>query len=90
MKHFMIKYQFANGTTEEWHREIGRFIAALDNDPELKGRIIYRCLRNRDDPAIGTSPRPPTMTRSRRCSSAISSSITRRRPGRLPPAATSR
>jgi len=25
MKHFMIKYQFANGTTEEWHREIGRF-----------------------------------------------------------------
>jgi hypothetical protein len=29
MKHFMIKYQFANGTTEEWHREIGRFIAAL-------------------------------------------------------------
>ena len=49
MKHFMIKYQFANGTTEDWHREIGRFIAALDNDPELKGRIIYRCLKNRDD-----------------------------------------
>ena len=49
MKHFMIKYQFANGTTEEWHREIGKFIAALDNDPELKGRIIYRCLKNRDD-----------------------------------------
>jgi hypothetical protein len=49
MKHFMIKYQFANGTTEEWHREIGRFIAALDNDPELKGKIIYRCLKNRDD-----------------------------------------
>ncbi|HMI00381.1 MAG TPA: hypothetical protein VK577_28005, partial [Bradyrhizobium sp.] len=20
-----------------------------DNDPELKGRIIYRCLKNRDD-----------------------------------------
>ena len=49
MKHFMIKYQFANGTTEEWHHEIGRFIAALDHDPELKGRIIYRCLKNRDD-----------------------------------------
>ena len=48
MKHFMIKYQFANGTTEEWHREIGRFIAALDNDPELKGKIVYRCLKNRD------------------------------------------
>jgi len=49
MKHFMIKYQFANGTPEEWHREIGRFISALDNDPELKGRIIYRCMKNRDD-----------------------------------------
>jgi hypothetical protein len=49
MKHFMIKYQFANGTTEEWHREIGRFISALDHDPELKGKIIYRCMKNRDD-----------------------------------------
>ena len=49
MKHFMIKYQFANGTTEEWHREIGRFIAALDNDPELRGKIIYRCMKNLDD-----------------------------------------
>jgi hypothetical protein len=49
MKHFMIKYQFANGTTEEWHAEIGRFIAALNDDPELKGKIIYRCLKNRDD-----------------------------------------
>ena len=49
MKHFMIKYRFANGATTEWHREIGRFIAALNEDPELKGRIIYRCLKNRDD-----------------------------------------
>ena len=49
MKHLMIKYQFANGTTEEWHREIGRFIVALNSDPELKGKIIYRCLKNRDD-----------------------------------------
>ena len=49
MKHFMIKYQFANGITEEWHREIGRFISALDGDAELKGKIIYRCMKNRDD-----------------------------------------
>jgi hypothetical protein len=49
MKHFMIKYQFANGTTEAWHQEISRFITAIDNDPELKGRIIYRCMKNRDD-----------------------------------------
>jgi hypothetical protein len=49
MKHFMIKYQFANGTTEEWHREIDRFISALNSDAELKGRIIYRVMKNRDD-----------------------------------------
>jgi hypothetical protein len=49
MKHFMIKYQFANGTTEEWHQEIGRFISALNGDPELKGKITYRCMKNRDD-----------------------------------------
>jgi hypothetical protein len=49
MKHFMIKYQFANGTTEQWHREIEKFIAAIDSDPELKGKICYRCMKNRDD-----------------------------------------
>jgi hypothetical protein len=49
MKHFMIKYQFANGTSEEWHREVARFIAALDCDPELKGKISYRVMKNRDD-----------------------------------------
>ena len=49
MKHFMIKYQFRNGTTETWHQEIGRFIKAINDDPELKGRIGYRCMKNRDD-----------------------------------------
>src|SRR5580704_17785944 len=49
MKHFMIKYQFANGTTPEWHREIEKFISALDNDPELKGKISYRVMKNRND-----------------------------------------
>jgi hypothetical protein len=49
MKYSMIKYQFTNGATEDWHREIDRFIAALDNDPELKGRISYRCMKSRDD-----------------------------------------
>jgi hypothetical protein len=49
MKHFMIKYQFANGTTAAWHQEIQKFISALDNDPELKGKICYRCMKNRDD-----------------------------------------
>ena len=49
MKHFVIKYQFAGGTMADWHSEIARFIAAIDGDPELKGRITYRCMKNRDD-----------------------------------------
>ena len=49
MKYFMIKYQFANGTTEDWHHDVARFIAALDGDPELKGRISYRVMKNCDD-----------------------------------------
>jgi hypothetical protein len=49
MKYNMIRYQFANGTPEDWHREVARFIAALDSDPELKGRIRYRVMKNRDD-----------------------------------------
>jgi hypothetical protein len=49
VKYSIIKYQFANGTSEEWHREVARFIAALDSDPELKGKISYRCMKNRGD-----------------------------------------
>jgi hypothetical protein len=49
MKHFMIKYQFANGTPEQWHEEVRRFIAALDGDPELRGKITYRVMKHRDD-----------------------------------------
>jgi hypothetical protein len=49
MKYNMIKYQFANGTPEDWHREVARFIAALETDPDLKGKIGYRVMKNRDD-----------------------------------------
>ena len=49
MKYSMIRYQLANGAEEAWHREVARFIAALDGDPELKGRINYRVMKNRDD-----------------------------------------
>jgi len=49
MKYFMIKYQFANAAAEDWHREVARFVAALDRDPDLKGRIGYRVMKNRDD-----------------------------------------
>src|ERR1700750_1098878 len=49
MKYFLIKYHFQEGSNqEEWHREISRFISELDNDPELKGKITYRCLKGKD------------------------------------------
>jgi hypothetical protein len=48
MKSFLIKYRFQNGSEEAWHRDIAAFIAALDNDPALQGKISYRCMKNRD------------------------------------------
>ena len=48
MNRSLIKYQFKEGTREAWHRRVAEFIAALDNDPELKGRVSYRCLRERN------------------------------------------
>ena len=50
MKTFLIKYQFKDGSPEAWHQEVVRFIAALDSDPELKGRISYRCMKERNGP----------------------------------------
>ena len=48
MKHFLIRYQFKEGSAEAWHRQIAQFISALDNDPDLKGRVAYRCMKIRD------------------------------------------
>jgi hypothetical protein len=48
MKRFLIRYQFKNGSREAWHEQIAKFIAALDNDPDLKGKISYRCMKERD------------------------------------------
>ncbi|SRR5258708_5413808 len=49
MKHFLIKYTRTSGSEEAWHQDIAAFIAALDSDPDLKGKIIYRCMKVRDD-----------------------------------------
>ena len=48
MKQFLIKYRHTTGTTEDWHREIAKFIAWLDGDPALKGKVGYRCMKARD------------------------------------------
>ena len=47
MKHFLIKYRFTTGSEEQWHRDIAAFIAAIDGDPALSGRITYRCMKVR-------------------------------------------
>jgi len=48
MKHFLIKYRFKAGSQEDWHKAIDGFIAALNSDPAVKGKIAYRCMKNRD------------------------------------------
>ena len=49
MNYFLIQYRFKEGSQEQWHAEIAQFIGALDSDPELKGKIGYRVMKNRDD-----------------------------------------
>jgi hypothetical protein len=48
MKHFLIRYRHTNGTTEDWHGEIARFISAIDADPAIRGKVSYRCMKGRD------------------------------------------
>jgi hypothetical protein len=50
MKHFLIKYRFEHGSEDAWHQDIARFIAALESDPVLSGKISYRCTRVKDSP----------------------------------------
>jgi hypothetical protein len=51
MNHFLITYRFANGSRDEWHREIEQFIAALETDPVLGGKISYRSLKSKEGSA---------------------------------------
>ena len=48
MKQFLIKYRFKEGSPEAWHEHIRRFIAALASEPALRGKISYRCMKDRD------------------------------------------
>ncbi|HEY5080947.1 MAG TPA: hypothetical protein VII91_03325 [Bauldia sp.] len=50
MKHSVIRYQFKVGSEEAWHKQVADFIAALDSDPDLKGRISYRCMKEKNSP----------------------------------------
>jgi hypothetical protein len=48
MKSFLIRYRLQNASPEEWHKQVTEFIAAIDADPALKGKISYRCMKIRD------------------------------------------
>lgn len=51
MKRFLITYTHrpeTGWTEEDWHRQVRAFIAALDDDPALRGRIVYRCMKAKD------------------------------------------
>jgi hypothetical protein len=45
MKHFLIKYRFKDGSEAAWRERIGQFIAAIEADATLNGRISYRCMK---------------------------------------------
>jgi hypothetical protein len=45
VKHFLIKYRFQDGSAEAWRAQIERFIAAVEADGALNGRIAYRCMK---------------------------------------------
>ena len=45
MKYVLIKYQFKDGSKEEWHADVARFVKAIDDDPELRGKITYRAMK---------------------------------------------
>jgi hypothetical protein len=49
MKSFLIKYHFETGSKEDWHESIRQFIAAIENDPELSGKISYRAMKTPSD-----------------------------------------
>ena len=48
MKYFLISYRLEQGMEERRREEIATFIAAIDGDPELRGRVSYACLKVRD------------------------------------------
>ena len=47
MKRFLIQYTFKLEPEAEqaWHARVNEFIAELDRDPVLSGKVKYRCLK---------------------------------------------
>ena len=49
MKRFLVRYTFRldAAATDAWHRRVAEFIAAVDGDADLRGRIRYRCMHGK-------------------------------------------
>jgi len=45
VKHFMITYRLKDGMEDVRHRDITAFIAAIDADPALRGKLSYQCMK---------------------------------------------
>ena len=63
MKHFLIKYRLKDGSPEAWRDEIWRFIAAVEADQALNGRIAYRWMKAENGPTNITTPPPRRTTK---------------------------
>jgi hypothetical protein len=50
MKYFLIKYSLKHGSEEQRQAEIEAFIAAINADEAVSGKISYRCLKARESP----------------------------------------
>ncbi|MBV8392516.1 MAG: hypothetical protein JOY81_04975 [Alphaproteobacteria bacterium] len=48
MKQFLIRYRRTEAPPDEWHREISAFIAGIEADPAIRGKVDYRCMKARD------------------------------------------
>jgi hypothetical protein len=46
--HHQVHLRPRRGCAADWHRHIAEFIAALDADPELRGKIRYRVTKSRE------------------------------------------
>jgi hypothetical protein len=63
MKQFLIRDRLTNGTPDAWHQDAAKFIAALDSDVDLKGRISYRVMKTKDGSDYYHIARPPMTMR---------------------------
>jgi quinol monooxygenase YgiN len=50
MPQSIIAYTFKNGSEDDWRRRIATMVGQMNADPDLRGRIAYRVLKERDGP----------------------------------------